>query len=530
MPLASRVLSANALLAVLILPFCHASFSALIPDAAPGENGVRGGDVFALAANGYNMFVGGSFRTASNLLVNYLTEWSAADQNFKQMKTGTAIGLDGPVMALALSNQGLFIGGSFDFAGGVPAVGLALWNGTNFRSFASGSLNGVAGGLATVKALALNGTDLWIGGSFTTILGTTCNHVCRLDITSGIFYPLQPASVAGVSGTSTAEVRALAVIGSALWIGGYFANASNIPMSSIVKYNGAFIPITSGAAVGVSGTSTPSISAIVAVPNGFEDDIYLGGAFTSLAGTTCSSVCRWNGTHALPLQMGANQGTSGSVAALAIGPGNVLWVGGTFTTFAGVTGANYVVKYDGQTVTAVGSGIDSTVSAIAFNGTVAVLGGLFSTAGSTTTTAFRLTRWTGSSFSAFLAGKAVGITGTGFALAYLSSQGMVVGGTFDEAGGITVNNAAIWAGPATGFKQMKSSTSIGFGASIRAMVATSSSALVLVGSFVTVRGVGADRIVSWNPTSGAGFSHPSARAMVLMARRTALPSTGPTFL
>jgi hypothetical protein len=52
------------------------------------------------------------------------------------------------------------VGGTFTSAGGQPANRIAKWDGTNWWALGSGFIS-------TITALAVNGTNLYAGGNFT---------------------------------------------------------------------------------------------------------------------------------------------------------------------------------------------------------------------------------------------------------------------------------------------------------------------------------------------------------------------------
>ncbi len=75
---------------------------------------------------------------------------------------GTA-GVDGDITAAVVdANGNLYIGGDFTLAGNVIANNIAEWNGSSWLAFGSGLNN-------EVLALAVSGNDsLYVGGDFTT--------------------------------------------------------------------------------------------------------------------------------------------------------------------------------------------------------------------------------------------------------------------------------------------------------------------------------------------------------------------------
>ena len=93
---------------------------------------------------------------------------------------------------------------------------------------------------STVNALAVIGTDLYIGGYFTTANNAsalTVNGVTRYNTLNNTFYQLGAGSF-GVN--NFGMVYALAVIGTDLYIGGWFTqanNASALTVKYITRYN-----------------------------------------------------------------------------------------------------------------------------------------------------------------------------------------------------------------------------------------------------------------------------------------------------
>ncbi|RPJ26484.1 MAG: hypothetical protein EHM35_14855 [Planctomycetaceae bacterium] len=69
--------------------------------------------------------------------------------------------------------------------------------------------------------------------------------------------------------------------------------------------------------------------------------LYIGGDFTIVGNTLANYVARWDGTNWSALGSGMNT----NVAALAI-LGNDLYAGGWFTNAGGVA-ANYIARWDG---------------------------------------------------------------------------------------------------------------------------------------------------------------------------------------
>ena len=103
-----------------------------------------------------------------------------------------------------------------------------------------------------------------------------------------------------------------------------------------------------------------------------------------------------------------------------------MW-GGWFTT-AGGGAANYIAKWDGRSWTALGSGMDDYVFALAVLGSDLYAGGFFTTAGGSV--ALGIAKWNGSSWTAL----GSGMNSEVHALA-ISGNDLYAGGSFTTAGG-----------------------------------------------------------------------------------------------
>jgi hypothetical protein len=151
-----------------------------------GANGIAGWDgsawlalgtgmndtVRALAVSGTNLYAGGDFITVGAVKANYIAKWDGSAWS------ALGGGMDGPVMALAVSGTSLYAGGMFTQAGGVTANNIAKWNGSAWSPLDSG-LGGGDLEYPPVLVLALSGTNLYVGGDFTTAGGVAANYIAK---------------------------------------------------------------------------------------------------------------------------------------------------------------------------------------------------------------------------------------------------------------------------------------------------------------------------------------------------------------
>ena len=174
-----------------------------------------------------------------------------------------------------------------------------------------------------VRALAVSGSDLYVGGFFAgTGDGalTDLGSIARYDTTTGTWHALPHQGLDG-------EVRALAVSGSDLYVGGFFAGTGDgalIDLGSIVRYD-----TTAGTWHALPHQGVDNDVRALAVSG---SDLVVAGNFTGTGDGALSnlgSIVRYDtpagAWHALP-----HQGVDNDVRALAVSRSD-LYVGGYFT-------------------------------------------------------------------------------------------------------------------------------------------------------------------------------------------------------
>lgn len=122
--------------------------------------GLRGvnGTVRAAVRIGTDLYVAGiGINQAGGTRVSNIAKWDGT--------SWTSIGgTTGQLYCLATDGTNLYVGGSFSNIGGVAAENLARWNGSSWSRMWTTN-NG------SVEALAVRGTDLYAGGNFTSVNG-----------------------------------------------------------------------------------------------------------------------------------------------------------------------------------------------------------------------------------------------------------------------------------------------------------------------------------------------------------------------
>jgi hypothetical protein len=509
-------------------------------------------DSLAVLPNG-NLVAGGAFNMAGGISATNIagfdgTNWYALGQGI-----GTATNA-ATVYALAVLPTGdLVAGGSFQTAGGVSSTNIALWDGSTWSALGDGSMGGSSSAVYAM-AVATNG-DLFVTGAFASIGGVPAAGVARWDGAS--WSPLGAGAsanciaimpngdvVVGASrwnGSTWAtmnsglfnvqEINALAVLpDGTLVIGGQF-NVSGAPASASVAYwtgltwtpfgagadnsvnaltvlgtnsfvaSGAFLSAGGHHAARIarwdgvhwnfygSGFSPGSINAFVRMPNG---DIIAGGSFIGAGTVEATNVARWNGHSWSPLGLSVN----GPVSALTLLTNGNLVIGGTFSVVNGFT-ANNLAQWDGSNWSVVGAGTDGGVDSLAVmtNGNL-VAGGNFSNAGGTN--AIGVARWDGTTWFPMGAGLT-----TTYALKVMPNGTLFAGGGFLYSGSSNLNFIAQWDG------EEWISVSGGINGYVAALGAAANGDLLAGGDFA-IAGLGgggayAERIARWDGNRWWGF-------------------------
>ncbi|MEM7052943.1 MAG: hypothetical protein AAF446_00200, partial [Pseudomonadota bacterium] len=150
------------------------------------EFGVPGcdDDVQAMAVMAGELYIGGEFSACGFAVANHIVRFTPATGEF----SGLGSGVDDDVLALAVMGTDLYVGGDFTEAGGVAANSIAAYD-TTATGDAGWSVlgNGVTGFNGfngfSVRALAVMGTDLYVGGDFTEAGGSTASRIAVYDTT-----------------------------------------------------------------------------------------------------------------------------------------------------------------------------------------------------------------------------------------------------------------------------------------------------------------------------------------------------------
>ncbi|MCB2377648.1 T9SS type A sorting domain-containing protein [Hymenobacter sp. BT635] len=294
------------------------------------------GQALALQTDG-KILVGGAYAYYNGVPTGSLAQLNAngsVDAGFNAGGTGFFGGVGGStVRSLAVQPDGkILVGGMLTTYNGTPvgAIMRLNTNGTLDPTFALGT-GGIAnnGGAGTVEAIVVQ-TDgkIVIGGTFTTVGGTTVGSIARLNATGSLDNTFTTGS--GVN----AQVRALAQQPDGkLLVGGLFTQFNGQPSPSLIRLNLSGSPDNT-----FTGGTVLSGEGIFRIRLRADGSLLVAGRFSTYNGVARGSIARLGANGALDTGFAQGAGaTVGSIANLVYDvtdiAGGQLLAGGAFLSF-----------------------------------------------------------------------------------------------------------------------------------------------------------------------------------------------------
>lgn len=283
--------------------------------------------------------IGGSVNVAGGILTNVngkITLNGTDTYDWNALGTG----IDSNVYSMVVWNNKLVIGTNWmETAGGVPANGVAAWDGYSWSALGDG-ING------DVYALAVYNGDLIAAGYIDGSGLDTMYGPLRWDVATSKWIEL---------GTWSApyDFSAMIVYNGLLYVGGDFTNAAGVPADGVATWDGA-----NWAGVGTGLVVTP-YSDIVNALTVYNGHIVAAGSFDTAHGSVADWIAYFDGAN------WQNMGDMGpgffslwsSIFSLLVKDGN-LYIGGVLgkTDYLSSSqpvgvwdGANWSILGDGQT-------------------------------------------------------------------------------------------------------------------------------------------------------------------------------------
>ncbi|MEE9269079.1 MAG: hypothetical protein V3V49_02355, partial [Candidatus Krumholzibacteria bacterium] len=135
------------------------------------------GLIDALVVAGSDLYASGRFKSAGGLPIHHIARWDGAQWHEIGGGVGTAdMGL---IHRILVDGNRVYPAGMFGVVGGnIPAMNIAMWDGSSWDTMAGGTDR-------AVRAIARgpNG-DIYVGGEFTTAGGVAARGIARWDGTA----------------------------------------------------------------------------------------------------------------------------------------------------------------------------------------------------------------------------------------------------------------------------------------------------------------------------------------------------------
>lgn len=389
---------------------------------APYAGGVQDGSVdivrtLARTSNG-DLVISGCFETVDKFGTPVSALHVARHDGSAWHAYGSGLGVNVGVVGAGIEGGytlspdeagGVFIGGWFSFADGVPSLGVAhLTNGgASALAPAGQSFNGLSG-LANGLARGEDGS-IYAGGSFLSAGAVEARGVARWDGQS--WHPVGDGVDGYLFEIAVQPPRDGA--GEVVWAGGDFsAGPSSDRASFLALYDGSTWR-------SVGGTPDGAAKTFLFHSDG---DVYVGGNYEHIGGQALLHIARWDGAN----WHSVGSGLDGNVTDLVELPGGHIVASGLFRTTGDGRPASRLAVFDGTRWEELGGGLDSYASDLELVGEDLYVGGSFNRAG--TIDAAGVARWDGSSWHPLGAGPGNGSSIVSAITSY--GDGLFATGTF----------------------------------------------------------------------------------------------------
>jgi hypothetical protein len=283
--------------------------------------------VDAIAESGSSVYIGLQFPSGGNPLLAKLDATTGiADAVFTQPGS-----LDYGVTALTVFGTSVYASGYFTH-----------YLGRNARHFlkvdaTTGALDMTftqpTGANAALPSIAGQGTTIYAAGSLSTYRGQPANSITKINVASDAIDPVFAQSTGATQAGTFAEVNAVALVGSSLYVAGRFTSFNGQAIANIAK-----VDAISGAAdpAFTVGTEISGISSLV----GSGSALYVSASTTNCQATTLGCIAMLDPTTgAAAPAFTPSATTNGGVDAL-FASGGSLYAGGVFQTDNGLPAQN----------------------------------------------------------------------------------------------------------------------------------------------------------------------------------------------
>ncbi|HRI20589.1 MAG TPA: T9SS type A sorting domain-containing protein, partial [Panacibacter sp.] len=332
----------------------NSSFQVITGWAPVVNNQVR-----SLVLSGTTLYIGGLFTTTNSVSRPYISALNTSNPGSNKVWNSS---LNSYAYSLVSDGTSIYAGGIFTQVNAITTRDRLAKFDLNGNLDATWNPDATGGG-ASVEKLAISGTTILAGGSFTTIGGVARNYLAKLNNTTG---------AATNWATANSYVFSLYVDGTTCYAGGYFTSLTSPLPSTISRNYIGGITISNGAIT----TFNPNPNSYVFAISKSGTNLYYGGQFTLVNGTDRKYLAA-NNTSSGALQTW-NPSANYIAYSLNIDALNNIFIGGNFSGFQ-ETGRTYasIIKYIAKSLDSWTPVIDNVVYDITYNATKIFIGGAF---------------------------------------------------------------------------------------------------------------------------------------------------------
>ncbi|MBK7644209.1 MAG: hypothetical protein IPJ19_14385 [Planctomycetes bacterium] len=267
---------------------------------------------------GRALYASGSFQHIAGASISGVARWDGAHWQ------PLGLGVDPYANALCVHDDGsgpkLYVAGYFTHAGGFPTVGLARWDGAQWSTI--GGISGMGGSAFCILSYDDgSGPALYLGGSFDHVGGVPALRIARWK--NGVW-----SAVGAGFGSGPSCLRVFDDgTGPALYAAGGLYLSGGQPVGGVVRWNGSVWSDVGGGIPTNLGSSFVNWMCVADLGAGAR--LYVCGSFDSAGGQPVANLASWDGTQWSPLGSGVD-GSVARLAVFDDGHGPLLHAAGTF--------------------------------------------------------------------------------------------------------------------------------------------------------------------------------------------------------
>jgi uncharacterized delta-60 repeat protein len=410
--------------------------------------------------------------------------------------------VNNPVYTVKIQpDQKILINGNFTSVSGSTRTSIArvLSNGQVDPSYVVGTgVSAASAGLSNVFSLDNSG-NVYLGGPFTTYSGSTVNRFVKTTPSGAIDGTFISGSIAfngqssrGFNGT----VRTVLVSGSNIYMGGDYTSYQSPPINYLVKLD------NTGAVDTTFNMGVGPITNVTSMVTQSDGKLLIAGAsFTSYSGSSSTRIARINTNGTLDTTFISGTGLNGVAYDMKVQPDGKIIAAGGLTTYSGSTNSGIVrINTNGTKDTTFNVGVGSTGAiyqlALQSDGKIIAIGATTAYSGSSNAGIVRINA-DGTKDTTFNMGTGFNTTSI-YTVGIQSTGKIIVGGQFTTYSGssspyiVRINT--------DGTKDTTFNIGTGFGANgVVALKVLADDSIIAYGSFTTYSGSASPRIIRLNP-------------------------------